>query len=153
NNAGITRDTALARMRREQWDEVIATNLGSMFNATQPLVLQLVKQRNGSIINITSLAGVYGSNGQSNYAASKAGVIGFTKALSKELAAFRVRVNAVAPGLIETDMLSAVGEERLKSVKSQIPDQPTRAASFFIRLTRAAVFREGIGYLNRSSIF
>jgi 3-oxoacyl-[acyl-carrier protein] reductase len=121
NNAGITRDMALARMRREQWDEVISTNLGSMFNATQPLVLQLVKQRNGSIINVTSLAGVYGSNGQSNYAASKAGIIGFTKALSKELAAFRVRVNAVAPGLIETDMLSVVGEERLKAMKSQIP--------------------------------
>jgi 3-oxoacyl-[acyl-carrier protein] reductase len=121
NNAGITRDMALARMRREQWDEVISTNLGGVFNATQPLILQLVKQRNGSIINITSLAGVYGSNGQSNYAASKAGIIGFTKALSKELSAFRVRVNAVAPGLIETDMLSGLGQERLQAVKAQIP--------------------------------
>jgi len=121
NNAGITRDAALARMRREQWDEVIATNLGSIFNATQPLVLQFVKQRAGSIINMTSVAGVHGNSTQTNYAASKAGIIGFTKALSKEVAAFGVRVNAVAPGLIETDMLSRLGEEQLKYAKSQIP--------------------------------
>jgi 3-oxoacyl-[acyl-carrier protein] reductase len=121
NNAGITRDAALARMRREQWDEVIATNLGSLFNATQPLVLQFVKQRAGSIINMTSFAGVHGSGAQTNYAASKAGIIGFTKALSKEIASFGVRVNAVAPGFIETDMLSGLDEERLKYLKAQIP--------------------------------
>jgi len=121
NNAGITRDAALARMRREQWDEVIATNLGSIFNATQPLVLQFVKQRAGAIINMTSVAGLHGNSTQTNYAASKAGIIGFTKALSKEVAAFGVRVNAVAPGLIETDMLSRLGEEQLKYAKSQIP--------------------------------
>ncbi len=121
NNAGITRDAALARMRREQWDEVLATNLGSLFNATQPLILQFVKQRAGSIINMTSFAGVYGSSAQTNYAASKAGIIGFTKALSKEVASFGVRVNAVAPGLVDTDMLSGLGSERLEYVKSQIP--------------------------------
>jgi 3-oxoacyl-[acyl-carrier protein] reductase len=121
NNAGLTRDAALARMRREQWDEVIATNLGSMFNATQPLVLQFVKQRSGAIINMTSFAGVHGSGAQTNYAASKAGIIGFTKALSKEIASFGVRVNAVAPGFIEPDMLSAMDEERMKYVKAQIP--------------------------------
>jgi 3-oxoacyl-[acyl-carrier protein] reductase len=120
NNAGITRDAALARMRREQWDEVIATNLGSVFNATQPLVLQFVKQRAGSIINMTSFAGVFGAGAQTNYAASKGGVIGFTKALSKEVASFGVRVNAVAPGFIDTDMLSMLDEERLKYLKSQI---------------------------------
>jgi 3-oxoacyl-[acyl-carrier protein] reductase len=121
NNAGITRDGTFARMRREQWDEVITTNLGSMFNATQPLVLQLVKQRSGSIINMTSFAGVHGSSAQTNYAASKAGIIGFTKALSKEVASFGVRVNAVAPGIIETDMISMLTEERLELAKSKIP--------------------------------
>jgi 3-oxoacyl-[acyl-carrier protein] reductase len=92
-----------------------------MFNATQPLVLQLVKQRSGSIINMTSFAGVHGSSAQTNYAASKAGIIGFTKALSKEVASFGVRVNAVAPGLIETDMISMLTEDRLELAKKQIP--------------------------------
>ena len=121
NNAGITRDAALARMRREQWDEVIGTNLGSMYNVTQPLLMQLVKQRSGSIINMTSFAGVYGASAQTNYAASKGGIIAFTKALSKEVAEFGVRVNAVAPGFIETEMMMIMTEERLKHMKSQIP--------------------------------
>jgi len=120
NNAGITRDAALARMRRAHWDEVIATNLGSMFNVTQPLLLQLVKQRAGSIINMTSFAGVFGSSAQTNYAASKGGIIAFTKALSKEVAEYGVRVNAIAPGFIETEMMSIMTEERVKYMKSQI---------------------------------
>jgi 3-oxoacyl-[acyl-carrier protein] reductase len=121
NNAGISRDATLARMRRDQWDEVMATNLGSLFNATQPLVLQFVKQRAGAVINITSFAGVYGAAAQTNYAAAKAGMIGFTKALSKEVAEFGVRVNAVAPGFIDTEMLSSLDSERLKYIKGQIP--------------------------------
>jgi 3-oxoacyl-[acyl-carrier protein] reductase len=92
-----------------------------VFNATQPLVLQFVKQRGGSIINMTSFAGIHGAGAQTNYAAAKAGIIGFTKALSKEVASFGVRVNAVAPGFIDTDMLSQLDGERLKFLKGQIP--------------------------------
>jgi 3-oxoacyl-[acyl-carrier protein] reductase len=121
NNAGITRDAGLGRMKREQWDAVIDTNLGSMFNVTQPVLLQLVKQRNGSIVNMTSFAGIYGSTSQTNYAASKGGIIAFTKALSKEVAEHGVRVNSIAPGFIETEMVSFMTEERLKYMKSQIP--------------------------------
>jgi len=121
NNAGRTSDAAFARMDRAQWDELMETNLGGLFNATQPLVLQMVKRRSGAIINLTSIAGLHGSSGQANYAASKAGIMGFTKALSKEVAPFGVRVNAVAPGFIDTDMLASVQDERLKYLKSQIP--------------------------------
>lgn len=121
NNAGVTRDTAFARMTRAQWDEVIATNLGSMFNATQPLIMQFVKQRSGSIVNMTSIVGIYGTSGQANYAASKAGIIGFTLALAKEMASAGVRINAVAPGFVETDMLSGMDEDRLKQLKLRVP--------------------------------
>ena len=121
NNAGITRDAGLGRMTWEQWNEVITTNLGSMFNATQPLILQMVKRRDGAIINLTSIAGIYGTPGQANYAASKAGIIGFTKAISKEVASFNVRVNAVAPGFIDTEMLKGMDPERLRLLVAQIP--------------------------------
>ena len=107
-------------MRREHWDDVIATNLGSMFNVTQPLVAQLVKQRSGSIINMTSFAGIFGSSAQTNYAASKGGIIGFTKALAKEIGEYGVRVNAIAPGFIETEMMSLLTDERVAYMKSQI---------------------------------
>jgi len=120
NNAGITQDVVLARMSRDQWDSVIATNLDSMFNATKPLLLPMVKQGSGSIINLTSVAAIYGTAGQTNYAAAKGGIIGFTKALSTEVAPHGVRVNAVAPGYIKTDMLAAMSQEFLVYLKQRI---------------------------------
>ena len=121
NNVGVARDHAFARMRRHDWDDVIETNLGGLFNVTQPLVMPMVKQRRGAIVNVSSVVGVHGAAGQTGYAASKAGVIGFTKALSKEIGRFGVTVNAVAPGLIETDMTAGIPAERLDEAKSRIP--------------------------------
>jgi 3-oxoacyl-[acyl-carrier protein] reductase len=120
NNAGITRDAVLARMTQQQWESVVNTNLGSMFNATKPLILQMVKQRGGSIVNISSVVGVYGNSGQSNYAAAKAGMIGFTKSLSAEVAPQNVRVNAVAPGYIHTDMIGMLDHDTLDYVRNKI---------------------------------
>ena len=120
NNAGIARDAVLARMTREQWDSVIHTDLGSMYSATRPLVLQMVKQRGGSIVNISSVVGVYGNAGQTNYAAAKAGMIGFSKSLSAEIAPHNVRVNVVAPGYIRTDMIAMMDQDTLDYVKSRI---------------------------------
>jgi 3-oxoacyl-[acyl-carrier protein] reductase len=120
NNAGITRDVVFARMSREQWDGVINTNLGSMYNTVKPLILQMVKQRGGSIVNISSVAALYGNSGQTNYAAAKAGIIGFSKSLSAEVAQQNIRVNAVAPGYIKTDMLGLLDEDTLDYIKSRI---------------------------------
>lgn len=120
NNAGIARDSVLARMSREQWDHVMNTNLGGMFNATRPLVLQMVKQRSGSIVNISSVVGVYGNPGQTNYAAAKAGIIGFSKSLSAEIAPYNVRVNVVAPGYIRTDMIAFMDQDTVDYVKGRI---------------------------------
>lgn len=104
NNAGITRDGLFIRMSPENWEAVINTNLNSAFYVSNPVVKLMIKQRSGAIINMSSIVGVYGNAGQANYAAAKAGLIGFTKALAKEVAPRNVRVNAIAPGFIETDM-------------------------------------------------
>ena len=111
NNAGITRDQVLLMMKEEDWDKVIQVDLKSLFNTCKPAVRKMVRQRWGRIVNITSVVGIAGQGGQTNYAAAKAGVIGFTKSLAKELGARKVTVNAVAPGLIPTDLTADLPDE------------------------------------------
>lgn len=121
NNAGIKRDGPLVRMDPEKWKDVIDTNLGGTFNYTRSVLFGMIKRGSGSVINIVSVSGIVGLAGQTNYSASKAGIIGFTKALSREVARFNVRVNAVAPGFIETDMLADLPETVRKGMATQIP--------------------------------
>ncbi|MEY3085723.1 MAG: 3-oxoacyl-[acyl-carrier-protein] reductase [Bacteroidota bacterium] len=121
NNAGITRDTLLMRMSEEQWDEVINTNLKSAFNLTKAVIKPMLKARYGSIINMSSVVGVKGNAGQSNYAASKAGLIGFTKSIAQELGSRNIRCNAIAPGFIETEMTGALDEKVVQEWRDSIP--------------------------------
>ncbi len=121
NNAGITRDTLLMRMSEQQWDEVITANLKSVFNLTKAVQRPMLKAKKGSIINMSSVVGVKGNAGQSNYAASKAGIIGFTKSVALELGSRNIRSNAVAPGFIETEMTGALDEKVIQSWRDGIP--------------------------------
>ncbi|HEY3159422.1 MAG TPA: 3-oxoacyl-ACP reductase FabG [Vicinamibacterales bacterium] len=121
NNAGITRDQLMLRMKREDWDEVIATNLTPAFSLVQATLKPMIKQRSGRIINISSVVGQTGNAGQANYAASKAGLIGFSKALAREVASRNITVNVVAPGLVETDMTKAITEKAQGDWAAQIP--------------------------------
>lgn len=121
NNAGITKDKALMLMGKEDWLDVLDTNLNGTFNITRNVIVGLLKQKSGDIINISSVSGIIGLSRQTNYAASKAGMIGFTKALAKEVAPYNIRVNAVAPGFIETDIISAMKEELKSEFKKHIP--------------------------------
>jgi len=121
NNAGVTRDGLAMRMSVEDWDTVINTNLRGAFNFTQAIIRAMIKQRSGRIINIMSVIGLIGNAGQTNYAASKAGLIGFTKSLARELASRNITVNAVAPGFITTDMTAGLSDEIKKTIQSQIP--------------------------------
>ena len=121
NNAGITRDKLIMMMSEDDWDVVLDTNLKGVFNVTKPAVAVMVRQRRGAVLNISSISGVVGMAGQTNYSASKAGLIGFTKALAKEVARRSVTVNALALGLIETDMTVGLAEEYKQKMLEQIP--------------------------------
>ena len=121
NNAGVTKDGLLMRMSEEQWDTVINTNLKSVFNLTKAAIKPLMKQKYGSIINITSVVGIRGNAGQANYAASKAGIIGFTKSVALELGSRNIRSNAVAPGFIETEMTGVLDPKVVEAWKESIP--------------------------------
>jgi 3-oxoacyl-[acyl-carrier protein] reductase len=121
NNAGITKDGLLMRMSEEQWDTVININLKSVFNLTKAAIKQLMKQKYGSIINITSVVGIRGNAGQANYAASKAGIIGFTKSVALELGSRNIRSNAIAPGFIETEMTGELDQKVVEEWKKSIP--------------------------------
>ena len=121
NNAGMTRDALAMRMSLEDWDSVINTNLRGAFSFTQAILRAMIKQRSGRIINISSVSGIMGNAGQTNYAASKAGLIGFTKSLARELASRNITVNAIAPGFITTDMTAGLSDEVKKALHAKIP--------------------------------
>lgn len=121
NNAGITRDGLLMRMTEENWDQVMHTNLKSVFNITKHVQRTMLKQRSGSIINLSSIVGIRGNAGQSNYAASKAGVIAFSKSIAQELGSRNIRCNVIAPGFIETEMTETLNEEIVNNWKKSIP--------------------------------
>ncbi len=137
NNAGITRDTLLMRMSEEQWDQVLTVNLKSVFNLTKAAIKPMMKQKSGSIVNMSSVVGVSGNAGQSNYSASKAGILGFTKSVAKELGSRNVRCNAIAPGFILTEMTSKLPDE----VKSEwISKIPLRRGGFPEDVANVALF-------------
>lgn len=121
NNAGIARDNLLMRMKQEEWDDVVATNLGSVYRLCRACVRGMMKARGGAIINVASVVALSGNPGQTNYAAAKAGIIGFSKSLARELASRAVTVNVVAPGFIETDMTRALDAEQVDALRAQIP--------------------------------
>jgi len=121
NNAAITRDTLLLRMKPEDWDAVITTNLTSVFRLSKACLRRMMQERRGRIINLTSVVAVTGNPGQANYAAAKAGILGFTKSLAREVASRGITVNAVAPGFIDTDMTRSLGEQQRAALLTQIP--------------------------------
>jgi 3-oxoacyl-[acyl-carrier protein] reductase len=121
NNAGITRDNLLMRMKPDEWNDVVSTNLSSLYRICKASLRGMMKARHGRIINISSVVGLMGNAGQTNYAAAKAGMIGFTKSLAREIASRNITVNAVAPGFIDTDMTRALDEKQVQALRDQIP--------------------------------
>jgi len=121
NNAGITKDKSLMMMNQEDWSDVIDTDLTGVFNTTRACIITFLKQKSGNIVNISSVSGIHPLPGQVNYAAAKAGVIGFTKSLAKEVAAYNIRVNAVAPGFISTEMTAELGNKNKEKFMNMIP--------------------------------
>jgi 3-oxoacyl-[acyl-carrier protein] reductase len=121
NNAGITRDNLLVRMKDEEWDEIMATDLKSVYRLSKLVLRSMMKARYGRIINVTSVVGVMGNAGQSNYAAAKAGIIGFSKSLAREVGSRNITVNCIAPGFIDTDMTRALSDEQRTALTGQIP--------------------------------
>jgi len=146
NNAGITRDNLLLRMKPDEWESVIATNLNGLYYCSQAVLRPMIRQRGGRIINMSSVVGLTGNAGQVNYAASKAAILGFTKALAREVASRQITVNAIAPGYIETDMTHNVSEDARKALFDSIPMQrigrpeDVAAAALFLA-------SEGAGYV------
>lgn len=138
NNAGIAQDKALVMMVKQDWDDIIDINLNGVFNITRSCILTFMKQKSGNIINISSLSGIRGVPGQTNYAASKAGIIGFTKALAKEVGPFNIRVNAIAPGFIETDMTDHLVKDALR--KKVIEETPLRRFGLPDEIAELALF-------------
>jgi len=123
NNAGITRDKSLMSMAEEEWHDVLDTNLDGVFNYSKSVIVKMLKQKSGDIINISSYSGVRGQAGQTNYSASKAGMIGFTRSLAKEVAPYNVRVNAIAPGFIKTEMVAKLSDKYLEKMLKLIPQR------------------------------
>ena len=121
NNAGITRDNILVRMKEDEWDDIINTNLSSVYKMSKSVLRGMIKKRSGRVISITSVVGAMGNAGQSNYAAAKAGIMGFTKSLAREVGVRGITVNAVAPGFIKTDMTDTLPDEQKEALASQIP--------------------------------
>ena len=121
NNAGVTHDNLLMRMKAEEWDTVLSTNLSSLYRLSKACLRGMMKSRHGRIINVGSVVGLMGNAGQTNYAAAKAGMIGFTKSLAREIASRNVTVNVVAPGFIETDMTRALDDKQVEALRTQIP--------------------------------
>lgn len=138
NNAGIARDAPFPALNRRAWEDVTRTTLDGFYNVTQPLVMPMVRRRWGRIINISSISGIAGNRGQVNYAAAKAGLIGATKALALELAKRRITVNAIAPGLIDTEMITGVSAEIVKRVPMQRLGQPEEVAQLVVFLASDA---------------